>query len=141
MNAASPDKKRIWLRFAGLLLAIGILVWLPIEESSELVVLVVSGLICIWGGVWLLTRTAADDRHLILRHVLVGSGAGLLVAPMAILLMAIKSGIHGHGIPDFTVNQMQTVISRIPYLILGGVLLGAGSGLLRAMNGNQSQEE
>jgi len=141
MKAASPDKKRTWLRFAGLLLAIGILVWLPIEESSELGVLVVSCLICIWGGVWQLTRNGADDTHLILRHVLVGTGAGLLVAPMAILLMAIKSGIHGRGSPDFTVDQMQTVITRIPYLILGGVLLGAGSGLLRAMNGNQSQEE
>ena len=140
MNSASPDKKRTWLRFAGLLLAIGIMVWLPIEESSELGVLVVSGLICIWGGIWLLTKTGVDDKHLILRHILVGFGAGLLVAPVAILLMAIKSGIHGHGSPDFTVSQMQNVLSRVPYFALGGVLVGTGSGMLQIMQRKQSQE-
>ena len=141
MKSASPDKKQTWLRFAGLLLAIGILVWLPIEEGSELGVLVVSGLICIWGGVWLLGKTSVDDKHLILRNILVGFGAGLMVAPVAILLMAIKSGIHGHGSPDFTVSQMQIVLSRLPYFVLVGILIGAGSGLLRFMSGNQSQEE
>jgi hypothetical protein len=59
---------------------------------------------------------------------------------LAILLMAIKTGIHGHGTPDYTLDQMQDVFSRMPFFVLGGVLLGAGSGLLRTAKDNESQE-
>ena len=138
---ATINKTKTWLRLTGFLIGVVVLVWLPIEERSELGVLLISGLICTWIGVWLLHKTDTEGRHVILRFLLVGGGAGLLLAPLAVLLVAIKSGIHGHGSPDFTVSQMQTVISRLPYFVLVGILIGAGSGLLRSMNGKQSQEE
>ena len=97
------------MRFSGLLLGILVLVWLPVEESSVLGVLVIAGLICTWGGIWLLFKTGSYRRHGIVRHVLIGGLAGFFVVPAAITLMAIKTGIHGHGTPDFTVEQMQAL--------------------------------
>jgi hypothetical protein len=124
-----------------LLLGIGVLVWLPIEEQSELGVLVISGAICTWAAVWILVKPIDSDRQLIVRHSLVGAGAGLAIAPLAILLMAFKSGIHGHGTPDFTVAQMQFVLSRTPYFVLSGALVGLGSALWRLSRRDQSPQE
>ena len=99
---AAINKKKTWLRLAGFLIGVVVLVWLAVEENNETGVLLISGLICTWGGVWLLYKTETVGRHMIFRYILVGGGAGLLLAPLAILLMAIKTSIHGHGSPDFT---------------------------------------
>ncbi len=123
-----------------MLLGIIVLAWLPVEESSVLGALVVAGLICTWAGIWLLLKTDSYGKHGIFRYMLIGGGSGFLVALLAILLMAIKTGIHGHAMPDFTVEHMQSVLSRMPYFIVGGVLVGAGSGLLRAAKQDQIQE-
>jgi hypothetical protein len=125
-----------WLRFSAFLLGAVILVWLTIEETREFGVLVISGLICTWGAAYFLYRTKLGRRQMVLWHVAVGGMAGLLLAPLAILLMALKSGIHGHGTPDFTPGQLQAILSRARIYILAGILIGAGSGLLR---GNLSQ--
>jgi uncharacterized membrane protein YedE/YeeE len=124
-----------------LLLGIIVLVWVRIEEQSELGVLVISGAICTWAAIWILAKPIDSDKRLILRHSLVGAGAGLAIALLAILLMAFKSGIHGHGTPDFTVAQMQFVLSRSPFLILSGVLVGLGSRLWRMARKGQSSQE
>ena len=131
MNNPPTARGKFWLRLTALLLGFGILIWLPIEDQSELGVLITSGAICTWIAARLLITSPQNDRQLILRHVLVGSGAGLILAPMAIILMAIKSGIHGHGTPDFSVAQIQSVLSRIPFFVLSGFLIGLGSGILR----------
>lgn len=113
-----------------MLLAIIVLIWLPVEESSILGVLLISTLLCSWVGTWLLHRTANSNLKPILRYLIIGGCAGLLIAPMALLLMAMKSGIHGHGRPDYTLSQMQSVISRLPFFVAGGLLVGAGVGVL-----------
>lgn len=137
---AETNKSRTWLKLSGLLLGIVVLVWLPVEESSQVGVLVIAGLVCTWGAIWLLLRIGYSGKHTLLRHIVIGGGAGLLLVPLAILLMAIKTGIHGHGTPDYTLDQMQDLLSRMPFFALGGVLLGAGSGLLRTAKDNKSQE-
>jgi hypothetical protein len=124
-------KGKFWRRISGLILGIGILIWLPVEEQSELGVLIISGVICTWSAVWILRGPVENDRQILLRHGVVGVGAGLLLAPLAVLLMALKTGIHGHGTPDFTVGQMQLVLSRVPYFVLSGFLVGMGIGLWR----------
>jgi uncharacterized BrkB/YihY/UPF0761 family membrane protein len=118
------------LRVFGLFLGIVVLIWLPIEESSVLGVLLISTLICSWMGTWLLYRTSNSNMKPLLRYLIIGSCVGLLIAPMALLLMAIKSGIHGHGRPDYTFSQMQSVISRIPFFVAGGLMVAAGAGVL-----------
>ncbi len=131
MNNPPKARGRDWFRLTALLLGFGILIWLPVEDQSELGVLIASGAICTWIGARFLITAPKKDWQLILRHALVGSGAGLILAPLAIILMAFKSGIHGHGTPDFSVAQMQSVLSRIPFFVLSGFLIGLGSGILR----------
>ena len=131
MNSRLAAKGRFWLRLTGLLLGLTILIWLSIEEQSELFVLVGSGAICAWIASCLLLTPPQSNRQLITRHGLVGIGAGLLLAPLAILLMAVKSGIHGHGTPDFSIAQIQSVLLRSPYFILSGFLIALGIGIWR----------
>jgi len=141
VNNPPMARGRFWFRFTALLLGFGILVWLPVEDQSELGVLIASGLICTWMAALLLITPPQKNRQLILRHALVGSGAGFILAPLAIILMAVKSGIHGHGTPDFSVDQMQSVISRIPFFVLSGFLIGLGSGVFRLAKRNELIEE
>ena len=141
MNFKTGSKGSFWLRITGLLLGIGVLVWLPIEERSELGVLVISATLCTWAAVWILAKPYNSGNQILLRYGLVGAGAGLAMVPLAILLMAFKSGIHGHGAPDFTVPQMQSVLSRTPYFLLSGLLVGLGSGLWRLARKNLPYEE
>lgn len=141
MNNQPVARGRVWLRLTALILVFGILIWLPVEDQSELGVLIASGAICTWFAARLLITAPQENRQLILRHALVGSGSGLLLAPIAIILMAVKSGIHGHGTPDFSVDQMQSVISRIPFFVLSGFLIGLGSGVFRLAKRNELIEE
>ena len=141
MNNPPKARGRVWFRLTALLLGFGILIWLPVEDQSELGVLIASGAICTWIAARLLITPPQEDRQLILRHALVGGGSGLILAPMAIILMAVKSGIHGHGTPDFSVGQIQSVLSRIPFFVLSGFLLGLGSGIFRLAKRNELKEE
>jgi hypothetical protein len=131
MNDLQVPGGILWFRVSALLLGIGLLVWLAIEEQNVVSVLFFSGAICTWLAIRILFIPPTNSKQLLLRHVLVGIGAGLILAPLAILLMAIKTGIHGHGTPDFRVEQMQLVISRIFVFTLSGFLLGLGSGIWR----------
>jgi len=141
VNNSPIAKGHVWFRLTALLLGFGILIWLPVEDQSELGVLIASGAICTWIGARLLITPPKKDWQLILRHALVGSGAGLILAPLAIILMAFKSGIHGHGTPDFSVAQMQSVLSRIPFFVLSGFLIGLGSGIFRLAKRNEVKQE
>jgi hypothetical protein len=141
VNNPPIARGRVWFRLIALFLGFGILVWLPVEDQSELGVLIASGAICTWIAARLLITAPQEDLQLILRHALVGSGAGLILAPIAIILMAVKSGIHGHGTPDFSVGQMQSVLSRIPFFVLSGFLIGLGSGIFRLAKRNEVKLE
>jgi hypothetical protein len=121
----------VWVRISAFLLGIIALIWLSIEDVNVSGVAILSGAICLWTALWIMIRPVGGGKMIILRHSLVGMGAGFAIAPLAILLMALKSGLHGHGFPDFTVAQMQEVLSRTPYFAFSGLLIGLGSGVLR----------
>ena len=122
---------RLRLKLGGVILGIVILIWLPIEESNKIFVLILSGLVCAWAGIWLLQGTYKTKLRTIITYILVGGGAGLMMGLVAILLMAIKTGIHGHGTPDYTPEQIIEILLRTPFFVLGGVLIGVGGSLLR----------
>jgi Mn2+/Fe2+ NRAMP family transporter len=128
-HSTSLDKKKLALRFSGFFVGLAVLLWLPGEESSEIGVVFIAGLICVWLGFFLLLKKSPEG---LLKHVIVGAGLGLFIAPLALLLMAIKTGLHGHGLPDFTNQQLLNVLSRTLIYSLAGLLLGAGIGLLRS---------
>jgi len=50
--------------------------------------------------------------------------AGLGVTVVALLLMAIKTGLHGHGTPDYTPEQMVRVLSLTPLWVIVGLMIG-----------------
>ena len=122
---------RLRLKLGGVILGIVILIWLPIEESNKIFVLILSGLVCAWAGIWLIQGNHITKLRTIIKYILVGGGAGLMMGLVAILLMAIKTGIHGHGTPDYTPEQIIEILLRTPFFVLGGVLIGVGGSLLR----------
>ncbi len=117
----------LWLRLAAIGAGVAILFWLPIEDTHENIANAFALLIAV-----LLTARVAFSNHirrirLLLRAPLLGIIAGASIVPLTLLLMAFKTGIHGHGAPDFTPQQIANLFQRTPYFIVGGVLIGLGS--------------
>jgi uncharacterized membrane protein YeiH len=122
----SPARPFSWLRLTGLILGIVFVFWLPVEDQSEVAVIVFSAAICTWVAAKLLASPPQDDFQLVIRHAVLGIASGLALAPLALLLMAIKTGIHGHDTPDFLIGQMQLVLSRWFYFVISGLLVSLG---------------
>lgn len=121
----------LWLRLAGLVIGASIFVWAPFEDLGIQWVLLLSVVICGWFATRILLSHTTRNWLTVVRHSLVGGLAGLVVAPLAFLLMILKNGLHAHGAPDFTVDQIQILFNLVPYLSISGLLIGFGCGLWR----------
>ncbi len=62
---------------------------------------------------------------------LLGLLSGLLVSPLTVLFMALKTGLHTHG-PEFTPQEVAWALQQAPLWGLFGLLAGLGIGLLLA---------
>ncbi len=118
------------LRLIAILLGSIMLLWLPLEDLGERWVLLLSGALCIWGAARILVQISDVGRLRARHYILVGAVAGLIVPLLGVALMIFKNGLHGHAQPDFTPAQMGEMLLLIPYWLLGGLLVGAGLGLL-----------
>jgi hypothetical protein len=119
------------LRLAGFLTGAAILVWIPFEDTTAFWVSAFAIAICTLVGAGLFAnRRILGSWKQPARGAIVGALAGLAVAPLAIGLMAFKSGIHGHGFPDFSPTQMQEVINLLPYFTVAGLVCGLGVAFL-----------
>ena len=129
----SQSKRAVprWLRLIALGLAVAVLFWLPIEDIDLRLVLVFSSAICTWWAARFLVNYPPEKHNFIIRHIIISTLAGAAVAPLAVLLMVFKSGLHGHGTPDFSFEQIRQVFWQSPLWILAGLLLGAGIGTAR----------
>lgn len=116
-------------RLAALTLGGLLLIWLPIEDTQETLAILFASAICALLAWRVLSPHALANW---LRYLSVGLLAGLAVSPIALFLMAFKTGAHGHGVPDFTPAQIASVIQRTPIFILGGVLVASGYAAWRA---------
>jgi hypothetical protein len=118
---------RRWLRIYTIVLGVLFLLWLPFEDQNEGLATAFAAAISIGLAARLeIGRPAALPRCLFL-----GAVAGLAVSPLAFLLMAFKTGLHGHAAPDFTGLQVVAVFLRAPVWALGGLLIGLGAALWR----------
>lgn len=94
-----------------------IFIWLPFEDTTILVplflALPISGLV-----VWVCFHRFQLD------YVHCGVVGGLVMAPIAVLLMAFKTGVHGHEVADFTARQILSVIKSAPAWTFAGGLSG-----------------
>ena len=120
-----------WMRLLALILGIALLLWYPVEDVSQLSVVIFAVLISTWFALRALLPVHPAGRYYLWHHLLVGALAGLAVAPLAILLMALKTGLHSHSAPDFTFEQMQVLLIRTPIWFIVGLLLGLGGSLIR----------
>jgi len=114
------------LRFAALGVGVLILFWLPFEDLAIYTALALGLLL----SAWLAAR--ACIRHPSLSPLLICGAAGAAVTPLAVGLAVFKSGLHGHGVPDFTLDQVFAIFQQTPWFILGGLLIGAGLHLHRS---------
>jgi hypothetical protein len=114
-----------------LILGIALILWLPIEDVNLNQVLFFANALCAWWAARFWLDTSPQNPLFVRRHVLIGLVAGLAVTPVALFLMAFKSGLHGHGIPDFSGAQILGVLARFPVWIVAGLLLGLGVALAR----------
>jgi hypothetical protein len=106
------------------------LVWVSLEDQSVTWVILFAAAICLLTAAWLL---ASSPRPVVGKGWLVYPLAGLLggaaTAPVALLLMAIKTGLHGHSVPDYSPNQMMAVLISFPIWVGAGGVIGLGAGL------------
>lgn len=128
MPAPSPALRS--LRSALVLVGVALLVWLTLENHSELLVLFFAAICSVLFTLQLILRVGLD-RFSMYVWVIVGGLSGLVVPLLAVLFMLLKNGLHSHIAPDFTLAQLVSVLQRAPFFMLGGSLIGLGIGLLR----------
>lgn len=114
-----------------MVLGIATLFWLPVEDLNERRVLFFAATICALVAARYLIVAPLTTRLVLWYYIFVGTLAGLVVSPVAVLLMAFKSGLHGHATPDFTPAQVVAVLWRAPVWGGSGFLLGLSAGLWR----------
>ncbi|MEJ2706229.1 MAG: hypothetical protein P8074_01325 [Anaerolineales bacterium] len=124
---ASPGLRRV--RIAALILGAGLLVWLPFEDSGLAWIIIFSLAICALAAVYALIKLRPDHKKTWLYLPLTGIAAGVAITPLALSLMAFKSGVHGHGAADFTPAQVTSILQRTPIWAAGGLLIGLGTSL------------
>ena len=117
------------MRLTAILLGMVFLFWLPFEDSSPTAALLLALAISAWGGAYILAKAQKPLQRVLFRAVLAGTLAGIAITPLALFLMAFKAGLHSHQTPDFTPDQIISVIYRGPIWLVGGFLIGLGSGI------------
>jgi hypothetical protein len=60
-----------------------------------------------------------------------GAGLGLLTAGLTLVLMAIKTGLHGHG-PEYSPAEVIWVLHQAPRWLAAGAVAGLGLGMVAA---------
>ena len=129
-----------------LILGACILLWLPFEDTHTTWALGFGVAIAAWCAAFVMTKlwarlTAQHPQFrplaLLARFSLVGLLAGLAVSPLALFLMVFKTGLHGHGFPDFTFDQLLSVLRRTPVFGLSGLLLSLGIGIAMLYTSNE----
>jgi len=130
----SPGLRR--LRISALILGAALLVWLPFEDSSLAWIIIFSLAICTLGIAYALTKFRLSQKRAWLYLPLTGIAAGAAITPVALSLMAFKSGVHGHGAADFTPAQVTSILQRTPIWAAGGLLIGLGASLWHSAIGD-----
>ena len=132
METRSTQERRTILRLTNLtfLLGLGVLAWLPFEDSQEAPAMIFAGLIALLGAASYLSQPRLVARPAWI-YLLSGLAAGLAVAPLALLLMGIKNGLHAHTQPDYTPEQILSVVRSLPVWSLAGLLAGSALAIWR----------
>jgi hypothetical protein len=122
------------LKWLAILTAVYSIIWISLEGKMWQVLVLSCGLTILMAGAIYQRRiggrTPSISRWLLL-CALAGAVLGLLFGPLTILLMVLKTGLHGHG-PEFTPEEINWIIDRIPLFMILGALITSGLGALLA---------
>jgi hypothetical protein len=107
------------------------LIWISLEGALWQAILLALGL-GLLGASYLLQRSLGGrnisaGRWMMLSFVL-GGGGGLACNLLTLVLMAIKTGLHGHG-PEFTPAEIGWLFRQVPLWAIAGGLAGLGLGM------------
>lgn len=124
---------RGWRIAAGLLVLYG-LAWLALEGNVRQDILL--GALILIVLVWYLAIRYLGGRALSLSRWLAIAGVcGMLCGGALVLLMlflmALKTGLHGHG-PEYSAAEVAWVWAQLPLWIVTGLVGGLGLGLVLA---------
>ena len=115
------------------LLGVMILLWLSFEDRDERRAVFLAVLLSTLGAV--ATRMRFSKRIYGYWYLLLGVVFGFLVPMLAVLLMVVKTGLHGHSVPDFTLAQISAVLRLIPVWSVVGLLVGGAAALFDRTRG------
>jgi uncharacterized membrane protein len=115
------------VRLLAILLGIIVLAWVSLEDKSVTLALLLAAAICMLAAAeWLAYSSHLSTGKGWLAYPLAGLVGG---AATALLLMAIKTGLHGHTVPDYTPAQMGAVLTSFPIWAGAGAIIGLGAGI------------
>jgi hypothetical protein len=107
--------------------------WLGVEDRGLAAVLLLASALAATFGLTALARAVGGKsrprRVWLTASTAAGLLSGLAVAPLAALLILIKTALHQHPVPDFRPEDLVTVLRLTPGWSISGLLVGAGGGL------------
>ena len=129
------------LKWLTIVVSIYAIIWISLEGDLRQVFLLSAGLVILLMG-YLLQRFLAGRILSLFAWLGLCAGGGvilgLIFGILTLTLMAIKTGLHGHG-PEFTPDEIAWVLSQIPLWSALGILVGTGLGALAAGFSSRSQ--
>jgi hypothetical protein len=107
-------------------------IWIGLEGAIWQALLLAVGLV-LSGELYLLERQLGgrhiSGRRWLLYCALLGCFSGLACAILALALMAIKTGLHGHG-PEFSAAEIEWLLAQIPLWMVSAMIAALGLGTL-----------
>jgi hypothetical protein len=125
-----------WLRRVTWFLAgfLGLL-WLGYEDRGLASLIALSTLVAFGFALEVLFKWA-NKRPIkpmlwLLRGIIIGSFAGAIIGPIAIVLALMKISLHHHLTPDFELVDLKILVGQSLSWIAAGGLFGAAGGFLK----------
>jgi hypothetical protein len=126
MRLKTTSAQTPWVNRAAIFLGVAILIWMAFENNNVVWTVVFAGCILIVAVAGLFFHRQRAQRGSWWWLPAMGLAAGMALAPLAILFMAVKTGLHGHAAPDFTYEQILRVLQASPIWAASGLFIGAG---------------
>jgi ABC-type nitrate/sulfonate/bicarbonate transport system permease component len=116
-----------------LMTGISVFVWLSLEENGLWSVLSMGAACALLGALHVHYAHNLWSRlgHS-LRFALIGGALGSGTILAATCLMFLKTAAHAHLVPDYSLEQMLSLLARLPTWTAAGILLGAALNLSRS---------
>jgi hypothetical protein len=124
----------LWLSLVNLLFGIAVLLWLSIEDNGWIVTIygALGSLLLVAHLMFkiLQTRQTLTPRSALIVGFLVGASWGASAIILTMLLMLMKTSLHGHLYPDYSFPLIFGMVARLPAWSVAGGLIGLATVML-----------